>query len=269
MLADQPAAQRRYADRISSGEIMTLLRTARTPAADELAAYLDKRSEVLQRVSDYWTRRWEVSESVFAKMRTESEAKADYASLSDQLLQSYGVRLAGYHKSPKVLVHTVEAIARRECGKAGVSVNTNPQRRAALVSDEHIWVSPRRLDGALPDLLNPIALWEIKEYWGKTKGGSKMSDALYEIHLVGLELREFEDEFGIHVNHYAVLDGLRQWQARKSDVRRIVDLLYMGLLDELVAGREVLTEWPRIVNENIALAQRRSRLPGNGSRSAR
>ncbi|MFF5723485.1 hypothetical protein [[Kitasatospora] papulosa] len=190
-------------------------------------------------------------------MRTEEEAKADYASVSDQVLQSYGVKLDGYHKSSKALVNTVDAVVYRECQKSGVLVNTNPQSRAALVSDEHIWVSPRRLDGAIPDLLNPVAIWEIKEYWGKTGGGSKMSDAIYELHLVGLELRRFEDEFGIHVNHYAIMDGRDQWNSRKSDVRRAVDLLYSGILDELVVGEEVLTEWPRIVAECSALVKSR------------
>lgn len=256
MLADQPAAQRRYADAISPSQIMDLLRSAGTPAADALALYLQKREDALQRLSSYWSKRREVSETAFSLMRTEEEAKRDYATVSDQVLQSYGVQLAGYHASPKVLVNTVDAVIYRECKKANVPVNTNPQSRAALLSDEHIWVSPRRLDGALPDLLNPVALWEIKEYWGKTGGGSKMSDAIYELHLVGLELRMFEAEFGVHVNHYAILDGLEQWRARKSDVRRTVDLLYMGLLDEVVVGSEVISEWPRIVMENIRRAER-------------
>ncbi|MGW0708082.1 DUF7687 domain-containing protein [Streptomyces sp. NPDC002643] len=255
MLADQPAAQRKYADKISPTEIMNLLRSAETAAADALVLYLNKREDVLQRLSAYWSKRREVSDAIFSLMRTELEAKSDYATISDQVLQSYGVQLDGYHKSPKVLVNTVDAIIYRECKKAGVSVNTNPQSRATLLADDHIWVSPRRLDGALPDLLNPVALWEIKEYWGKTGGGSKMSDAIYELHLVGLELRMFEDEFNIHVNHYAIMDGQEQWQCRKADVRRAVDLLYMGLLDELVVGKEVLTDWPRIVTENIGLAQ--------------
>lgn len=255
MLADQLAGKRKYADMISPSEIMTLLRKAKTPAADALALYLDERGDALEDLSAYWTKRREVSDAAFALLRTESEAKEDYAAISDQVLQSYGVQLAGYHKSPKVLVNTVDAVIYSECEEADVSVNTDPQSRATLVSDQHIWVSPRRLDGALPDLLNPVALWEIKEYWGKTNGGSKMSDAIYELNLVGLELRMFEEEFGIHVNHYAILDGREQWQSRKSDFRRAVDLLYMGLLDELVVGRAVLTEWPRIVRENITLAQ--------------
>ncbi|MFF5754920.1 hypothetical protein ACFY7A_05670 [Streptomyces longwoodensis] len=255
MLVDQLAAKRKYADGISPSQIMLLLRAVNTPAADALVLYLEKREDVLFRLSDYWSKRHEVADNALALMRTESEAKIDYASISDQVLQSYGVQLAGYHKSPKVLVNTVDAVIYRECQRFGISVNTNPQSRAALLSDEHIWVSPRRLDGALPDLLNPVALWEIKEYWGKTGGGSKMSDAIYELNLVGLELRMFEDEFGIHVNHYAILDGAEQWAARKADLRRAIDLLYMGLLDEVVVGSEVLSEWPRIVVENIHLAR--------------
>jgi hypothetical protein len=60
-------------------------------------------------------------------------------------------------------------------------------------------VSARNLDGAIPSLANPYLVWEIKEYWGKTKGGSKMSDAVYECHLVGLELRDFETRGGLTV----------------------------------------------------------------------
>ncbi|WP_143200011.1 DUF7687 domain-containing protein [Kitasatospora sp. CB01950] len=255
MLADQPATKRKYASHISPSEIKSVLRSAGTRAAVGLINYLDANSGMTEMLSDYWSKRREVAEEALALMRTEEQAVADYSLLSDQVLQSYGVKLDGYHSSPKVLVNTVDAVVYQECQRAEIPVNTDPQSRAAIVSDKHIWVSPRRLDGALPDLLNPVALWEIKEYWGKTGGGSKMSDAIYELHLVGLELRRFEDEFGIHVNHYAIMDGRHQWSSRQSDLRRAVDLLYSGLLDELVIGSEVLTEWPRIVEQSAILAK--------------
>ncbi|MFJ2905445.1 hypothetical protein [Streptomyces sp. NPDC087212] len=255
MLVDQPVTRRgKYAAEISPHEIVDILSSVGTPATAGLVGYLKSHGDVLKRVSAYWSKRREVADTLLSLMRTEEEAKSDYAGLSDQVLQSYGVQLEGYHKSSKALVNTVDAVVYRECRGAEVTVNTNPQSRAVLISDQHIWVSPRRLDGAIPDLLNPIAIWEIKEYWGKTGGGSKMSDAIYELHLVGLELRLFEDEFGVHVNHYAIIDGRDQWNSRKADLRRAVDLLYSGLLDELVVGREVLTEWPRIVSECCALA---------------
>ena len=54
-------------------------------------------------------------------------------------------------------------------------------------------------------------VWEIKEYWGKTKGGSKMSDAVYECALVGLELRDFEERTGApRVQHVVFVDGKDQ-----------------------------------------------------------
>ncbi|MGC5342937.1 DUF7687 domain-containing protein [Streptomyces sp. DT171] len=265
MLADQSATKRgKYALAIEPHEIMSILRSVGTPAAEGMIRYLENHNGILDSLSAYWGKRRAVADSLLAAMRTEEQAKADYATVSDQVLQSYGVKLKGYHKSSKALVNTVDAIVYRECRKTGVSVDTNPQSRAALVSDEHIWVSPRRLDGAIPDLLNPVAIWEIKEYWGKTNGGSKMSDAIYELHLVGLELRMFEDEFNVHVNHYAIIDGKDQWNSRKSDLRRAVDLLYSGILDELVVGGEVLTEWPRIVSECSALVASLEKTPNVG-----
>ncbi len=91
-------------------------------------------------------------------------------------------------------------------------------------------------------------VWEIKEYWGKTKGGSKMSDALYECALVGRELREFEDRSGAQrVEHTVFLDGKDQWSHRQSDLKRFIDLFHQGLVDHLIVGREVETEWGKLL----------------------
>ncbi|MGW9133773.1 DUF7687 domain-containing protein [Streptomyces sp. NPDC055681] len=261
MLADQISTRSKYAEGIPASQIIPVLKSVNSSAADGLIGYLGGHPGNLELLSGYWAKRREASETLLSLMRSEEEAKADYAAMSDRAVESYGVQMEGYHKSSKVLVNTVDAVVYEECGKAGVDVNTSPQSRATIISDDHIWVSPRRLDGAMPALLNPVALWEIKEYWGVTSGGSKMSDAIYELQLVGLELRTFEDEVGIHVNHYAIMDGQHQWRSRKSDLRRAVDLLYSGLLDELIVGREVLTEWPRAVRECCALTQSPARVP--------
>ena len=106
----------------------------------------------------------------------------------------------------------------------------------------------RNPDGAVPSLLNPVVVWEIKEYWGKTGGGSKMSDAVYECHLVGRELRDFERRSGIRAQHIAFLDGKEQWESRKSDMLRFIDLFHQGLIDHLIVGREVETEWEALLS---------------------
>ena len=76
----------------------------------------------------------------------------------------------------------------------------------------------------MPSLENPTLVWEIKEYWGKTKGGSKMSDAVYECHLVGLELRMFEEKIGRSIRHAVFVDGKEQWSHRKSDLLRFIEI---------------------------------------------
>ncbi|WP_143531873.1 DUF7687 domain-containing protein [Saccharothrix sp. ALI-22-I] len=211
-------------------------------------SYLRRRSALVKPLAEYLSLRAELSSDLLGLMRSEEEAKEDFAAISTKQLQSYGTQMA-HHQSSKALVATVEAITIEICARHGKTVNVNPQRRASAVADDHLWVSPRRLDGAFPGLSNPQALWEIKEYWGKTSGGSKMSDAIYECQLVGTELRAFEALHGVKIKHYALLDGRHQWSARISDLRRAVDLLYSGLLDELIVGREVLTTWPKVVEE--------------------
>jgi hypothetical protein len=254
MLADL-SVRGKYATGISATEIIPALEKVNSSAADGLAGYLADHQDLLLKLSTYWTKRREISELLLDLMREEGRAKEDFESISSRQIRSYGVQLPGYHKSSKVLVDTVEFLTQQTCFGLGADVNTNPQSRGAIISNEHIWVSPRRLDGALPALFNPVALWEIKEYWGVTSGGSKMSDAIYEVQLVGTELRLFEDRFGVHVRHYAILDGKRQWESRKSDLRRAVDLLYAGLIDELVVGSEVLSTWPRILAECCDVAK--------------
>lgn len=95
-------------------------------------------------------------------------------------------------------------------------------------------------------------VWEIKEYWGKTKGGSKMSDAVYECALVGRELREFEERSGADpVSHIVFLDGAAQWSHRQSDLKRFMDLFHQGFIDHLIVGREVETGWEELLRSTF------------------
>ncbi len=60
----------------------------------------------------------------------------------------------------------------------------------------------RRVDGAFPSTNNPIALWEIKEYYHTTTFGSRVADGVYETLLDGMELLELRKNQNIHVFHY-------------------------------------------------------------------
>lgn len=73
-----------------------------------------------------------------------------------------------------------------------------------------------------------------------------MSDAVYECHLVGLEIRMFESRSGIPIEHIVFVDGKEQWNCRKSDLLRFIDLHQQGLIDHLIIGREVESDWPKL-----------------------
>ena len=176
-------------------------------------------------------------------LRTEEEALA-FCKRKKFAVGSTTTRNLSHHQSSKALIATVSGIARKACAEAGIGVDLDPQRRAIWFSGQGLHVSARNLDGAIPSLENPTAVWEIKEYWGKTSGGSKMSDAVYECQLVGLELRMFESKSGVSIDHIVFVDGKDQWNSRKSDLLRFIDLHQQGLIDHLIIGREVESEWP-------------------------
>jgi len=50
----------------------------------------------------------------------------------------------------------------------------------------------RRMDGGFPSITNPLALWEVKEYYYTTTFGSRVADGVYETLLDGMEIEELE-----------------------------------------------------------------------------
>jgi hypothetical protein len=114
----------------------------------------------------------------------------------------------------------------------------------------------RRLDGAFPSIVNPIAVWEIKEYYYTTTFGSRVADGVYETLLDGMEIEELQESEKITVKHYLFADShFTWWACGKSYLCRIIDMLHMGYVDEVLFGREVVSELPRIVKEWIEIAE--------------
>jgi len=108
----------------------------------------------------------------------------------------------------------------------------------------------RRVDGAFPDTINPIAIWEIKEYYYTTTFGSRVADGVYETLVDGMELEELHTTEKVKVRHYLMLDDYNTWwNDGRSYLCRIIDLLHMGYLDEVLFGQEIVQELPRIVRE--------------------
>ncbi|TVQ00133.1 MAG: hypothetical protein EA381_08070 [Planctomycetaceae bacterium] len=180
------------------------------------------------------------------RLRTEAEA-LQFCKSHRVKVRKTATRTRVHHQASKSLVAAVELIARGITSE----VNTDPQTRCIWCSENALHVTARNVDGAVPSTANPSVIWEIKEYWGKTKGGSKMSDAIYECHLVGRELLDFRDATGIDVAHVVFVDGSEQWGHRLSDLRRFIDLTYQGLIDRLFVGRDVETEFGPWLQEKM------------------
>lgn len=108
----------------------------------------------------------------------------------------------------------------------------------------------RRVDGALPSVVNPIAIWEIKEYYYTTTFGSRVADGVYETLLDGMELEELEDTAQRKIHHILFIDDhFTWWECGRSYLCRMIDMLHMGYVDEVVFGREVLTRLPELALE--------------------
>lgn len=142
---------------------------------------------------------------------------------------------------------------------AGHSCVYDPGELTTITSDgAPLRTLARRVDGAFPSTVNPIAVWEIKEYYYTTTFGSRVADGVYESLLDGMELEELREHENIDVKHYLMVDAyLTWWIMGKAYLCRIFDMLHMGYVDEVIFGDEVVTEMPRIVAEWVELAEKR------------
>lgn len=113
-----------------------------------------------------------------------------------------------------------------------------------------IGASSRRFDGAYPSLYNPSIVWEIKEYYYARTFGSRVADAVYETELDGYEFNEIYNRTGQQVHHVMFIDShFTFWVKGKSYLCRFIDTLNMGLIDELIVGKEVLTRWSELLQD--------------------
>lgn len=139
--------------------------------------------------------------------------------------------------------------------QVGLDCDYNPSKLTAVTRGQKpLRTLARRVDGAYPSAVNPVALWEIKEYYFTTTFGSRVADGVYESLLDGMELEELREQTGIDVLHYLMIDAKDNWWKNgKSYLCRMVDMTHMGFVDEVLFGREVLTRLPLLVSRWVAL----------------
>ncbi len=126
----------------------------------------------------------------------------------------------------------------------------NPDQLATVrdAKGKLVMTLSRRIDGAYPALIDPFAIWEVKEYYGTTTFGSRVADGVYETLLDGYEINEAEKLASRRIEHYLFVDDhYTWWDCGRSYLCRLIDTMHMGLVDEVIFGREVLNRWPAIV----------------------
>jgi len=147
-----------------------------------------------------------------------------------------------------------------ESNLRGLPCNYNPQELTTVTRNNAPFRTlARRIDGAFPGPVDPIAVWEIKEYYYTTTFGSRVADGVYETLLDGMELEELDaalhelrklEERPAHIQHLLMVDAHFTWWIKgRSYLCRIIDMLHMGYVDEVLFGKEVATRMPGIVKE--------------------
>lgn len=202
-----------------------------------LVEYLNYRSEILQRY-------------VEPSLMKREEAKEHFENLLSKFKPKCKLIMNKQKKEKKhyaYLTCIINILTEKTLGDC--SFVQDPQNLVVITKDNKpIRTFTRRFDGAYPSIINPKALWEVKEYYGTTTFGSRVADGIYESMLDGEELLDLSETEGIDIKHYLIIDDYFTWWVKgRSYLCRIVDMLHMGYINEAIFGREVLKRWPEIV----------------------
>lgn len=195
-----------------------------------------------------------------------AEAKALFNKLKKELKPKSPIPMnkqSGAKKSPAYFTGIINMLI--EANSKGYDCDYNPMELTAFTKDNFpIRSLSRRIDGCFPEVINPIAIWEIKEYYYTTTFGSRIADGVYETLLDGYELVEAREAIGRNVHHYLMVDAYDTWwKMGRSYLCRICDMLHMGLLDEALFGKEVVERLPVIVKEWTKEADKKRAKPQN------
>ncbi|HNE05479.1 MAG TPA: hypothetical protein PLT08_13220 [Anaerolineales bacterium] len=161
----------------------------------------------------------------------------------------------GLMKKPAYLTGLVNMLI--EANSNDLPCDYDPHQLTTITRDNlPVRTFARRVDGAFPNSINPIAVWEVKEYYYTTTFGSRVADGIYETLLDGLEIEELREHENLDVKHYLIVDAYDTWWKQgKSYLCRIIDMLHMSYIDEALFGYEVIERMPEIVKEWVEIYQ--------------
>jgi|SRR5579871_5117411 len=213
-----------------------------------------------EKLMDYFTYRAEVLNTyVEPRLMNAAQAKQHFEELSAKRTYSCP-RPMNKQKGDKKTYAYLTCIINMliEENAQGLDCDFNPLSLTTVTRNRRpLRTLARRVDGAFPKTVNPVAVWEVKEYYYTTTFGSRVADGVYETLLDGLELEELRQEENIDVKHYLMVDAHDTWWAQgKSYLCRMIDMLHMGYVDEVLFGREVIERLPALVVKWVELAQK-------------
>lgn len=196
--------------------------------------------------------------SVEPKLMNVDAARAVYEDTRQRLSPTWPVpnnKQQGSKRAPAYFTGIINALI--EAHADGLPCDYNPRKLTTITRDGMlIRTFARQFDGAFTSIVNPNAVWEIKEYYYTTTFGSRVADGVYETLLDGMELEELREHEGIDVKHYLMIDShFTWWDCGRSYLCRIFDMLHMGYVDEVLFGSEVVERLPDIVGEWVEAAR--------------
>lgn len=209
---------------------------------------------------DYFTYRAQVlNDDVQHRLMTAEQAKRLFEKMRKRLKSARQVpknKQGDEKKKPAYFTGIINMLI--EANVKGFPCDYDPRVLTTVTQDGIPFRTlARRIDGAFPGPINPIAVWEIKEYYYTTTFGSRVADGVYESLLDGLEIEELRAETGgrVTIRHCLMVDAHYTWWVKgRSYLCRIVDMLHMGYIDEALFGSEVIDRIPEVVAEWVKAA---------------
>jgi len=222
-----------------------------TKLGESLVAYFTHRADMLNNEVEPRLMNAEQAAQAFSRIRRNTRSELPVPMNKQK----------GDKRKPAYLTAIVNMIVADNIG--GIPCDYDP--RALTTFTRHggpLRTLARRVDGAFPSVVNPAAVWEIKEYYHTTTFGSRVADGIYETLLDGMELEELRNSERVDCKHYLMIDAhYTWWDCGRSYLCRIMDMLHMGSVDEVLFGTEVLERLPALAREWAALYRERARRP--------
>jgi hypothetical protein len=220
-----------------------------TPTAigDSLVAYFAHRANVLNHFVEPRLMDAEQAAAAFKRVQKATKSKLPVPMNKQK----------GDKKKPAFLTAIINMLIHANIG--GIECDFDPRELTTFTHmSAPLRTLARRVDGAFPCAKNPIAVWEIKEYYYTTTFGSRVADGVYETLLDGMELEELRQSEKVDCKHYLMIDArFTWWDCGRSYLCRIVDMLHMGYVDEVLVGTEILDRTPALAKEWVRLLKAR------------